>query len=371
MVIWKDLPHTEQIRIASLPEKGEEFLSIAAYFKIKPDSLRRYGNYLKQPRNNGDINPALLSPYIFPEPKETRYYTGYETITAEEAIVIADIEFPDFNRGFLLRVLYTAMANNIKLLIIAGDLVASDMPPLSTHKTPYKWEGIKKQAFSEVCTMTNDMLATLGLWFEQIIILEGNHDIRVASYTDGEVHLGMLLGGDNVVYSRYPYCYLETSHGPIKIIHPDNYSRIPSRQGQTLCASDPRTPHIVMAHTHLYASALSLHGISQIECIGTGRASEKTEYASLSVTTHPCWNDTFAMIEGGIIESKGAIITNWPKELGDLYPDYKRALTPKPHLRIVKPATNGKPAAKSAPVVPDLEDEELYYPDYLYPPAVF
>ena len=367
MVIWKDLPLAEQQRIATLPEKGEEFARIAAYLGIKPDSLRRYGNYLKQPRNNTGIAAELLSPYIFPEPKDTRYYTDYKTIVAEDAIVIADIEYPDFNRGFLLRVLYTAMANNIKLLFIAGDLVASDMPPLATHKTPYKWEGVKKKTFDEVCEMTNQMLETMGLWFDQIIIIEGNHDIRVASLTDGEVHLGMLLGGNGVTYSRYPYCYLETSNGPIKILHPANYSRLPVRLGQTLCASDPRTPHIVMAHTHLYGSGMSLNGMRQIESIGTGRSTQKTEYASLSATNHPAWNDTFVMIIGGILEPKGAKITHWPKELGDLYPAYQKALTPEKSERplyVIKPAARDKVPTK---IAAEVEMEELAFPDYFYP----
>jgi len=69
------------------------------------------------------------------------------------------------------------------------------------------------------------ILEVMVAWFDDIYILEGNHDDRINRATEGEVWFGMLLreaqirAGDacNLVFSRYSYMYVRTSRGPVAI----------------------------------------------------------------------------------------------------------------------------------------------------------
>ncbi|MBI5668029.1 MAG: hypothetical protein HZC41_08465 [Chloroflexi bacterium] len=122
---WKDITIPEREELLKLYDAGDtEAIALRAVdYGMKPQSLERklrdhryYKRlYLKEAFEQVDI-PASPS----------RQYLDYEEIEADDAIIISDIEVPDFSPLYLLLVLLTAMWHGIKRLIIAGDFIASD-----------------------------------------------------------------------------------------------------------------------------------------------------------------------------------------------------------------------------------------------------
>lgn len=114
----------------------------------------------------------------------SRQYLDYEEIVTDNAIIISDIEIPDFSPLYLLLVLLTAMWNGIKTLIIAGDLIASDQDGINhwaqvlADESDLPYEGSRNLVVL--------ILHQFFKWFDEIILFEGNHDRRVATATKGD-----------------------------------------------------------------------------------------------------------------------------------------------------------------------------------------
>jgi hypothetical protein len=140
--------------------------------------------------------------------------------------------------------------------------------------------------------MTVRILAQFAQWFDEIVIIAGNHDDRIARKTGGEVHLGMLIPDELAKYSRCSYAYIETrKRGLIKVVHPDNFSSTPVALGQQFYdveygpyfdEANPfetlRKCHFVISHTHIDQSGWSKDRIHEIHAIGTCRDRRRTAY---------------------------------------------------------------------------------------------
>lgn len=145
----------------------------------------------------------------------------------------------------------------------------------------------------------------MAAWFTEIIIVEGNHDDRIARKTGGEVYLGMFLRDAKFVrYSRYSYLYMRTSQrGLIKLVHPENFSSTPVALGQQFYdvergpRFDPFNPfktaekcHFVLAHTHIDQSGYSKDGVYEVHAMGTCRDATRTQYKNKGQNKHHQWS---------------------------------------------------------------------------------
>jgi len=305
---WKDTEDTTKEQLYQMYKQNIDLTEEARKLEIKISTLERYL------RNYHNDKTSLFTP-----PRQIKRYNDFQTITTDNVMILSDIEIPDYSREYLLLALYSAMANNIKTLVIAGDLIATDMSSLNSWSTTWQTNDMN---YEQVIQTTQDILNTLGEWFDDIYIIEGNHDDRIARATNGEVHLGMLLDNTKAVYSRYSFLWIETSRGAIKVSHPKNYSRNPVTLGQKLHSEEPRKAHHIIAHCHRMQIGMSLDGLYEIHCLGTGRDSQLTKYKSTRVASFPEWDASFVMIENGYFKHLGLKTTNWQKELGSLYEEY-------------------------------------------------
>lgn len=155
------------------------------------------------------------------------------------------------------------------------------------------------------------------------VIIEGNHDDRVARTTGGAVHLGMLIHGTIAQYSRYHFMWLNTSRGPVYITHPDNFSSDPVRLGQELYDVQPRKAHVVVTHCHRKQRGWTKDGSFEVMAIGTGRDPYRTKYKAVRANKHRQWDSSFLMVKGGYFYDFDLKSTDWKFWLGDMYPMFE------------------------------------------------
>lgn len=270
------------------------------------------------------IFQSMLADASFPE-SPSRRYNDFIKIVCDDAIIISDTEMPDHNPAYLLLALYTAMARNIKTLIIAGDFIATDQAALVAWVATWVDEG--EMGYEAAIAFITRILAEYERWFTRIIMIEGNHDDRIARTTKGQVHLGMFLGKTKVEYSRYAFMHMITSRGLVWIVHPSSFSGDPLVLGQKLYSVQPEKGHWVVAHCHRRQDGWSPDGAYEIHALGTGRDSEHTKYKATKINTHKQWDSSFLCIQGGYHYPLDLRSTNWQRELGAIYPYYQRYLS--------------------------------------------
>jgi hypothetical protein len=195
------------------------------------------------------------------------------------------------------------------------------------------WKAGDEAGYERAIDLTRSLLFEMSRWFDEINIIEGNHDDRVARKTGGEIHLGMFLDETIAQYSRYSYLYTHSERrGITKIVHPDNFSANPVVLGQDFYDVergpfyDPEQPfetmqkcHFVVAHCHRQQSGFSKDGVHEIHSLGTMRDPARTKYKSKGQNKHRQWDQGFLVMQGGHFYPMTLNGTNWQRELGDLY----------------------------------------------------
>ncbi len=314
---WKDVSTAEKDRLAKLCSESSPVDAEADLLGMKPASLLRYIRQYIYYRSVFLVENAVTA--IFDDSPVKRY-TDFITMTTDNVMIISDTEIPDHNPLYLLLALYMAMAHGIKDLIIAGDLIATDQAGLVSWITT--WVDKDELNFEDAISVVVMILKEFEKWFTTITIIEGNHDDRIARATGGQVHFGMLIKDTKAVYSRYAFMWLETSRGPVKIVHPSNFSGDPVTLGQFLYNTEPRKCHYVVAHCHRRQDGWSPDGAFEIHALGTGRDQKKTKYKATKVNKHKQWDSSFLMIKDGYQKPLDLNSTNWKEELGFMYEAY-------------------------------------------------
>jgi len=351
MAVWNYTDDAIKEQVRQLQDKGADLTDQAEYFGVQLESLKRYLRRYKQYNPPTESQPPTITfPYMERPPELTPL-----EITTDNAIIIGDIEVPNHSHKYLAQVLFTGMVHNIKTLIIAGDFVATDQGSLNSW--PTIWRLKSDMSYPAACQMACDILNRLSLWFENIYIIEGNHDNRIARATGGEVDLGMMLAETEAQYSRIAYMWINTSRGMVKVSHPKNYSKNPVTLCQRLLNTEPRKGHYVIGHCHRMQSGMSEDGLFEMHSIGTGRAFAK--YKDQHDTTHPAWDISFLMMSDNTTNyftHLGDKVTNWAAHFGALYPEYLRSITPLPH----SPQPAQPPEAKPIRAAQSVANGNLY-----------
>ena len=296
----------------------------------------------------------------------------YFDITCDDFVVISDIEIPDHDPAMLQAALLTAMRKNIKTLIIAGDLLATDNAALNSWVDT--WAVGNQINYEGAIGIAVDILARFLHWFDDIYVIQGNHDDRIDRKTGGEVWFGMLLhharihaerilaDSDRkhaqVHFSRYSYMYARTRRGPIYICHQHNYSKTPVKLAQDIYGvingpdfdvrdlnAVSQKCHILVTHTHIIQSGFSPDAAREVYGIGCCRDPLKTKYKQTSATKFPEWNQGFLYAKGGYFYNLPRRSTNWLELLGELSPQAEI----KTNWRTPAPARSGAGQAASRP----------------------
>ena len=223
---------------------------------------------------------------------ETEDYTAHEVVTAERAIVVSDVEFPDQDAEMLGIMLAMAQRFKIKILIIAGDFIALDSFSTWAKSAAYTL------AFKQELDPAKEALRVFFKWFDEIIYISGNHDRRLNHKIDGEITIGdFLTDFAGLRCSEYTHCVLNSGDREIFIVHPKNYRdhplSLPSRMAskKLMC--------VIAGHTHHLAIGYDVSGTFWVAESGCCRDKNKTHYKNTRQTTHTEWNPGFLMVIEG------------------------------------------------------------------------
>lgn len=317
---WEEVPEDFRTKIYQEYKSGIDIESYAKQLSIKKGSLkralRRHRQKIESQNPDVIIDLNLKARKI---EKTIPVWDDFEVLHSDNAMIIGDLEMPAVDLNLLRKVVQVAMSNDIKTLIIAGDLIASDQAGLASHDITWASE---EMTFEKVLEYTRIVLRIFLGWFDHIVVFMGNHDERVSRVTGGHVWLGMLLDDPRITFSRYEYMYMVTKRKPVYICHPRGYSRNSSKLGKDLYNANSYNGQkcdIILAHTHLRESAHSQDGIGVIHAMGCCRAPSKTKYISTRSTTFPKWRQGFAMIRNAYIYNFDFYETDWDFWVGKEY----------------------------------------------------
>jgi hypothetical protein len=306
---WSDLTEDKRNDLLRLYETdittGSSNIHFAAdRLQMNPQTLQRR---LREHREK-----KIAQNNLFPF-SPTRQYADYLSVKGNDWLVCSDIEIPDHDPYMLLTVLMTGIRFGIKNLIIAGDLIATDQRTLNSWLNT--WVEGQETTYEHAIELVQTVLKAFRTHFTTILVLEGNHDDRIARATGGEIHLGMFLN-DLVQYSRYPYLWIESSRGWIKVVHPQNFSQDPITLGQNLYNVEPRKSHLILGHCHRQQSGYSPDGQYEIHALGTLRDPSRTRYKAISANKFRQWDQGFLMIRNGYFYPFTRYGTDWMYLLG-------------------------------------------------------
>jgi len=188
------------------------------------------------------------------------------------------------------------------------------------------------------------LIHAFGEWFTDQDAILGNHDMRAARATKGEITIDDLLEYTAIRLGQYSYMYVwnPRTHEWTYVCHQFNYCKISVRLAQEVWtvvtapdgydnATGERIPdynpqvhgwnkqkcHVVITHTHV-----AQHGYSPDDswnCIGMGcmREQRRTKYTQARATKFPKWNNAFVMMKNGRFTTMSMKRTDWRRELRD------------------------------------------------------
>lgn len=321
---WDDVSLQERDRLLKLYEErnAESIIEEASLLNIEPQTLAR------RCREHRLYRRRYVSEQItFPDYGRVPY-NDFIVLSKRNAIVISDLEIPDVDPKMLKMAMLFGLRYGVRDLIIAGDTVATDQPSLKTQVDLYREEG--EITYRHAIAQTKMSLMTFLLWFNQVWMIQGNHDHKMNRSVGGEIDIGMFLEDSKLLdgrvkFSRYSRMYLEVESGIAMICHPSNYSNNSIDLGRkiynkTRIPGTRKKPDIlVLGHTHQSMEGSTSDGLCSIYGLGCMRDADRTQYVNESVTTYPEWTQGFGMFYNGHFHNFCEGRTDWKFYLGDLY----------------------------------------------------
>lgn len=291
---WSEIPPATRSKLLSIYSSDLKFGTkltqhAALHLGMNPETLKRR---LREFREHQIIEtiPQSNSPI----------YDDYFDVETDNAIFISDIEFPDSHFPTLKAALLFAYQYDIRTLCVLGDLMATDQAALTHWAKDYILSD--ELSFRDVLQNYTKKFAlgmreqfTDGVW-----MISGNHDLRIAKATGGNIDIGMFFEGiDGVHWSPYGYMYLRTSRGDVFACHQENFGKNPVKVAQDIYGTLPRKGHMLVTHIHRQESSTTPDGLYEVHALGTCRDAKRTGYKSLKANRHYEWNNGFVMMLDG------------------------------------------------------------------------
>lgn len=248
-------------------------------------------------------------------PSPTRCYDDWIEVGADDAIIIADSELPDYDHQLMRAAHAMGMRYGIKRLIIGGDFWSFD------SITP--WPEVVKErgdgTMQDDIQLSVDVLETAFTWFDDIYAVMGNHEHRVNRLLGGQMgpwQLVRLPSGNQVKVNIYTYMYLNTCRNRVMVVHPKNYAKTQLTIPVDLVTIEQERCDIISTHTHHCCTGFNKSGQYQMSEIGCMRDPMRTKYKQIGKSRHPQWVQGFAMLRQGVTHIFPKNTTDWDLWLG-------------------------------------------------------
>jgi len=251
----------------------------------------------------------------------------YEYKTYSDSLVLSDVHAPRHDALLLTRAMKVAKTAGIKRLIIAGDLL--DFDQISRHPK----QGGKMLSAAEAIAVGVKILDQLTGWFDEIIVLKGNHDARLQTLVERAAEnrseaaktLALLAPGDEqlehrqryikilsnwitnlaprtapkVKFLAQPVCFLFGPPGlpHWRVTHPRAYSRHAPTVEKKLSIKFDQP--VLGTHGHIFGLSITPNGKYPVCQFGCSTRPEAHYYLFENETDHPKWVQGFCTVISG------------------------------------------------------------------------
>jgi len=236
-----------------------------------------------------------LNWYIEENKNTVKFYES-DTLPMDDYMIACDDHSPHFSALYENRLLSIAEFFGIKKRIIVGDLITQDY---ASHWA--KEEGEERLTLDGDIQQSEPLFKSLD-YFDEIYLVRGNHEDRINRITDARIqgkHILKLFG--ERIHHKFKYTpYDKVFIGDEWVaVHPKSYSQISGSTAVRLAEKFHR--HVLNAHGHFTALRWDRSGKYMGIDLGGMFDVRKIPYINLRTTTHPAWNNGFAMLRKGKI----------------------------------------------------------------------
>jgi hypothetical protein len=260
---------------------------------------------------NNAIYRHQVGRYLIERDKHIKVYDEEMRITADSAIISSDWHAPYYSEVWVNRMLQFAHKYGIKTHVIGGDWMDMGFAKWSKFKMMENI-GERESNLDEEIERVQAVFNACKL-YDRTYLICGNHENRVDRLTEGKIqarHIIDLMGGkemEGLTVSVYDKLYINDD---ILVVHPKSYSQISGSVAVRLAEKTHR--HVLNAHGHFMA--MRYDRSAKFMCCDIGGMFDitKIDYICKKTTTHPTWNNGFAVImDGGIELIHGGNLKVW------------------------------------------------------------
>lgn len=214
------------------------------------------------------------------------------TLPMDNYIISCDYHSPYHSELWINRGLAMADKFKIKKHIIIGDLF--DFNALKYFTVD---DGGPVRDFDKEIAQTDPVIKALD-YFDENILLCGNHERRVGMKTDSMIQARHLFGlyGEGVWNRKFKYSVYDKLFIGKKwmVVHPRSYSQISTSVAKRLAEKYHR--NVLNAHGHFVGMTYDRSGKFLAIDLGGMFETKKIDYINLQTTTHPNWKNGFGIL---------------------------------------------------------------------------
>jgi hypothetical protein len=250
---------------------------------------------------HGILNSLIL------KDNSIKVYDGYLQLPDDKTYtIVCDIHSPYHHTEWVNRAILISSIFNSKNLVIAGDLF-----DMNFAKHWPKQEGEQGTSLDDEIEQVGQIICFLD-YFDMIYLIRGNHEDRPTRKTEALIQARYIikLMTEKVYDKKFIYSYYDRAYigNDWMVIHPKSYSQISASTGVRLVEKYRR--NVMNAHGHFQAFRYDRSGKNIAIDLGCLLDPMRIGYKNLSTTTHPEWNNGFAVLKNNHIHLFGAY-TDW------------------------------------------------------------
>lgn len=225
-------------------------------------------------------------------------------------VVCGDIHLPTTDFALAERMLETARELNMRRLLIVGDLCNFEAFSKFEHLVP-------PPDFETEVRIAVRLMAHFAGWFEEMVLVLGNHEHRLLKRTNGNISATMLghilnAAGGKLHVSPYSHAIIESGGQVWRATHQRNYSRIKGRLADQL--AQKYQSNVLSFHQHHVSVQRDSWNRYTIIDAGGLHDDSKMAYVKLTDSNMPVMARGFVLLVGGVghLFTPYPTLTNWP-----------------------------------------------------------
>lgn len=207
-------------------------------------------------------------------------------------MIAADWHIPLYDKYWVNHMLDTAIKNNIKKLILAGDLMNFDSLSMYDPKQLSAGLQLELSEGKKICTMLDQL-------FDEVVYIWGNHDARFMKSLGHKIGFAdsmkaILPNVPSFRFSNLDHCIINMDNGlPWYVCHPRSYNSVPLTSAIKL--ANKYNANVITAHSHHLSMGFGTDGNKRVVEAGGLFNAKTTAYLQAS-TAFPTWTNGFVYI---------------------------------------------------------------------------